>query len=85
MTIVKNRQTTEKNKNMVSRILVRYARDGFPKCQRLTQEMIAEMIGADKEEVKETLFSLEDEGLIRLEHLRIVVKNTLFQKVTESG
>ena len=85
MTMVKNRQTTEKNKNMVSRILVRYTRDGFPKCQRLTQEMIAEMIGADKEEVKETLFSLEDEGLIRLEHLRIVVKNTLFQKVTESG
>jgi DNA-binding GntR family transcriptional regulator len=84
MTILKNSRTTEKNKNMVSRILVRYARGEITKCHHLTQQLIAEMIGVDKEVVKKTLFSLNDEGLIRLEHSCIVVKNKLLQTVAES-
>lgn len=84
MTMLKNSQTTEKNKNMVSRILVQYARGDITKCHRLTQQLIAEMIGVDKEVVKETLFSLNNEGLIKLEHSCIVVKNKLLQTVVES-
>lgn len=83
MTMLENSRTAENNKTMVSKILVRYATDGIPGHPRLTQQAIADMIGNDNEGVKEALFSLEDEGLIRLEHLRIVVNRKLLEKVGE--
>ena len=78
---LESRRVTKYIKSEVSRILVRYASDNISPRPHLTQQLIADMIGIDSDEVKEALYSLKKEGLINLEHLRIVIKKELFQKV----
>ena len=80
MTLLMKKRTRHNIRGLVSKILLEYARDGTGRRPRLTQQAIAEMIGTDGEAVRATLVSLQSEGIIRLEHLRIVVDDDLLQR-----
>lgn len=80
MTLLMKKRTHSNIRGLVSKILLEYARDGTGRRPRLTQQAIAEMIGTDGEAVCATLLSLQSEGIIRLEHLRIVVDDDLLQR-----
>jgi DNA-binding GntR family transcriptional regulator len=80
MTLLMKKRTRHNIRGLVSKILLEYARDGTGRRPRLTQRAIAEMIGTDGETVRAALISLQSEGIIRLEHLRIVVDNELLQR-----
>lgn len=58
----------------LAKILLEYAGDGIgPSKPRLTQQEMAAMAGTAREMIGRSLKELEDEGIIRLEHHRIVV------------
>ncbi len=58
----------------LAKILLEYAGDGAgPNKPRLTQQEMAAMAGTAREMIGRSLKELEDEGVIRLEHHRIVV------------
>ena len=58
----------------LAKILLEYAGDGVgPAKPRLTQQEMAAMAGTAREMIGRSLKELEDEGVIRLEHHRIVV------------
>jgi CRP-like cAMP-binding protein len=58
----------------LAKILLEYAGDGVgPTKPRLTQQEMAAMAGTAREMIGRSLKELEDEGVIRLEHHRIVV------------
>jgi CRP-like cAMP-binding protein len=58
----------------LAKILLEYAGDGVsPTKPRLTQQEMAAMAGTAREMIGRSLKELEDEGIIRLEHHRIVV------------
>jgi CRP-like cAMP-binding protein len=58
----------------LAKILLEYAGDGVvPSKPRLTQQEMAAMAGTAREMIGRSLKELEDEGVIRLEHHRIVV------------
>ena len=58
----------------LAKILLEYAGDGAgPAKPRLTQQEMAAMAGTAREMIGRSLKELEDEGIIRLEHHRIVV------------
>jgi len=58
----------------LAKILLEYAADGVgPAKPRLTQQEMAAMAGTAREMIGRSLKELEDEGVIRLEHHRIVV------------
>jgi CRP/FNR family transcriptional regulator len=58
----------------LAKILLEYAGDGVgPSKPRLTQQEMAAMAGTAREMIGRSLKELEDEGIIRLEHHRIVV------------
>lgn len=58
----------------LAKILLEYAGDGVgPAKPRLTQQEMAAMAGTAREMIGRSLKELEDEGIIRLEHHRIVV------------
>jgi CRP-like cAMP-binding protein len=59
----------------VARILLEYAPDGAGPRPRLTQQEIAAMAGTAREVVGRSLKSLEENGLIRLESRRVVIKD----------
>ncbi len=85
MTLLAKERTFGHIRGMVSKILLEYAGNGTTKRPRLTQLSIAEMIGTDEETVHMSLKSLQDEGIIKLEHLRIVINKELLQKVAGVG
>jgi CRP-like cAMP-binding protein len=58
----------------LAKILLEYAGDGVgPNKTRLTQQEMAAMAGTAREMIGRSLKELEDEGVIRLEHHRIIV------------
>ena len=58
----------------LAKILLEYAGDGVGSAKpRLTQQEMAAMAGTAREMIGRSLKELEDEGIIRLEHHRIVV------------
>ena len=60
----------------LAKILLEYAGDGVgPAKPRLTQQEMAAMAGTAREMIGRSLKELEDEGIIRLEHHRIVVSD----------
>jgi CRP-like cAMP-binding protein len=60
----------------LAKILLEYAGDGVvPTKPRLTQQEMAAMAGTAREMIGRSLKELEDEGIIRLEHHRIVVSD----------
>lgn len=65
----------------VLKALLSYAGDGRVARPRLTQRAIAEMIGADVITVAISLRSLEDEGITRREHLRIIIDRGSLQEI----
>jgi CRP-like cAMP-binding protein len=79
-------QTICQIKSSVVEILLDYAKDGSARHPRLTQLAMAEMIGTSREMIGAVLMSLQDEGIIRLEHLRIVIdEESLHKVVGQSG
>jgi len=63
----------------VAKILLEYVGDGTGPRPRLTQQEMAAMAGTAREVVGRSLKALEDDGIIRLDHHRIVItdKNAL--------
>ena len=60
----------------LAKILLEYAGDGVGSAKpRLTQQEMAAMAGTAREMIGRSLKELEDEGIIRLEHHRIVVSD----------
>jgi len=59
----------------VAKILLENAEGDPPGAHRLTQRDMAAMAGTAREVVSRALKLFEDEGLIRLEHHRIVITN----------
>ncbi len=59
----------------VARILLEHAGDGTGLGPRLTQQEMAAMAGTAREMVGRSLKDLEREGIVRLEHHRIVITN----------
>lgn len=58
----------------LAKILLEYAGDGVgPTKPRLTQQEMAAMAGTAREMIGRSLKELEDEGIIRLEHHRIMI------------
>jgi CRP/FNR family transcriptional regulator len=58
----------------LAKILLEYAGDGVGRAKpRLTQQEMAAMAGTAREMIGRSLKELEDEGIIRLDHHRIVV------------
>jgi len=58
----------------LAKILLEYAGDGVGASKpRLTQQEMAAMAGTAREMIGRSLKELEDEGIIRLDHHRIVV------------
>ncbi len=57
----------------VAKILLENAGDGTGTAPRLTQQEMAAMAGTAREVVSRSLKALEDEGIIRMEHHRIVI------------
>ena len=69
--------------NRVAKILLEYGEDRTDSKPRLTQRDMAAMAGTARETVGRSLKTLEEEGLIRLDHHRIVItdKKTLKEVV----
>jgi Mn-dependent DtxR family transcriptional regulator len=65
----------------VAKVLLEYAGNSTTERRQLTQRDIAAMVGTDWKTVQASLKSLQDEGAIRLEHLRVVINKELLQKV----
>jgi CRP/FNR family transcriptional regulator len=59
----------------VARILLDYAGDGLSQGTRLTQREMAAMAGTAREVVSRSLKSLEEEGLIKMDRHRIIIRN----------
>jgi CRP/FNR family transcriptional regulator len=59
----------------VAKILLEYASDDAGPRPRLTQQEIAAMAGTAREVVGRSLKALEQDGLIRLESHRVVIKD----------
>ncbi|MFC1941361.1 Crp/Fnr family transcriptional regulator [Chloroflexota bacterium] len=57
----------------VAKILLEYAGDGTYSKPRLTHQEMAAMAGTVREVVSRSLKALEEEGIIRLDHHRIVI------------
>lgn len=57
----------------LAKILLEYAGDGTSSKQRLTQQEMAALAGTAREMIGRSLKELEGEGLIRLDHHRIVI------------
>jgi hypothetical protein len=81
MILITKNQTICQIKYSVLEILLKYATDGTAGRPRLTQLAMAEIIGTDRETIHAALISLQNEGIIRLEHLRIVIDQELLQRV----
>ena len=71
----------------VAKILLEHAGNGADPGQRLTQHEMAAMAGTVREVVARSLRALEDEGLISLQHHRIVItdKEALKEMVAASS
>ncbi|MBI2851690.1 MAG: Crp/Fnr family transcriptional regulator [Chloroflexi bacterium] len=59
----------------VAKILLEYAADDWVSRPRLTQQEMASMAGTAREVVARSLKVLEDEGLIKFDHHRIIINN----------
>ena len=59
----------------VARILLDYAGNGAAPGSRLTQRDMAAMAGTAREVVSRSLKTLEEDGIIRIERHRIIIKN----------
>jgi CRP/FNR family cyclic AMP-dependent transcriptional regulator len=59
----------------VARILLENAGDGAGAGKKLTQQEMAAMAGTAREVVGRSLKSLEEDGIIRLDHHRIVISD----------
>jgi len=59
----------------VAKILLQHAGDGTAPLPRLTQQEMAAMAGTAREVVGRSLKALEEEGAIRLDHHRIVIRD----------
>jgi CRP-like cAMP-binding protein len=59
----------------VAKILIENSTDGNRERQRLTQQDMAAMAGTAREVVGRSLKSLEDEGVIKMERHRIIIKD----------
>lgn len=57
----------------VAKVLLEYVGDGTEPRPRLTQQEMAAMAGTAREVVGRSLKALEEEGVIRMEHHRIVI------------
>ena len=71
----------------VAKILLEHAGDGTGPASRLTQQEMAAMAGTAREVVGRSLKALEERGLIRLDHHRIVItdKKALKEMVRTSS
>lgn len=81
MTLPVPDQTLGHVKKLVARVLLEHAGDSTPGRPQLTQRDIAALVGTDWERVHMSLKSLQDEGAIRIEHHRLIVKKELLQKI----
>ena len=69
----------------IAKILLEYAGSGTGMGQRLTQQEMAAMAGTVREVVGRSLKVLEEEGVIKLDHHRIVINDTeALKKIIES-
>ncbi|MCJ7769718.1 MAG: Crp/Fnr family transcriptional regulator, partial [Dehalococcoidales bacterium] len=59
----------------VARILLEYAADGASPVPRLTQRDMAAMAGTAREVVSRSLKTLEEDGLIKIDRHRIIIKD----------
>jgi CRP-like cAMP-binding protein len=59
----------------VAKILVEYSGDGSKEKHKLTQQDMAAMAGTAREVVGRSLKSLEDDGVIKMDRHRIVIKD----------
>ena len=64
----------------VAKILVENSGDGSGRPHRLTQQDMAAMAGTAREVVGRSLKSLEDDGLIKMERHRIIIKDIAMLK-----
>jgi len=64
----------------VAKILVENSGDGSGRPHRLTQQDMAAMAGTAREGVGRSLKSLEDDGLIKMERHRIIIKDIAMLK-----
>jgi DNA-binding Lrp family transcriptional regulator len=80
MTFLTQGQTFCYFRRLVARVLLEYAGDNKTKRRQLTQRDIAILIGTDWKTVHASLKSLHEEGVIRLERLRIILNKDLLQK-----
>jgi predicted transcriptional regulator len=69
----------------VARILLEYAKNGSNGQNLLTQREIATTLGSNIYQVHLSILSLYNEGLIRIEHRRIIIKKELLQKVAATA
>lgn len=67
-------------RGLVAKVLLEHAGDSTPERRQLTQRDIAILVGTDWETVHASLKSLQEEGAIRIERQRIIVKKELLQK-----
>jgi DNA-binding MarR family transcriptional regulator len=80
-TLLEQDRSFSHTRELVAKVLLEYAGDNTTERRQPTQRDIAGLVGTDWETVQASLKSLQDEGLIRLEHLRVVINKKLFQKV----
>jgi len=62
-------------------MLLEYARHGTTGIPGLSQREMAELLGTTWELVNESLRSLHEEGAIRIERHRIIIKEKSLQKI----
>ena len=80
MTLPVPDQTLGHVRKLVARVLLEHAGDSTSVQRQLTQRDIAVLVGTDWETVHMSLKSLHDEGAIRIERHRLIVKKGLLQK-----
>jgi len=81
MTLKEQAQPFYQARGQVARILLEHAGNGDKGNNRLTQRDIATTLGTGWDIIHVTLKSLYQEGIIRMEHNRIIINKELLQKV----
>jgi hypothetical protein len=70
-------------KGLIAKVLLEHAGDGMTERCWLTQRDIAAITGTSWETVHMSLNYLQDEGAIKIERHRIIVKEELLRKMAE--
>jgi DNA-binding GntR family transcriptional regulator len=80
MTLTTQDQSFAQIKGRVAKVLLEHAGDGTKGNNRLTQRDIATRLGIGWDVVHQSLKSLYDEGVIRIERNRIIINKELIQQ-----